>query len=155
MKKYFLSIILGLVIGFFLSKSLFEKYNNFNGIKKVSQEGEMAYFIKYGEYDSLKDLEKNTIKLTNYIYTEENEKFIVYIGMTFSKDNFDKLTEYFKKSGYKVTSNEYIITNKEYINYLRNADKLIENSSDDTVIGEVCSQILSKYEELVINERKD
>lgn len=155
MKKYFVSIVLGLLIGFFLSKSLFEKYNNFDGIKKTSQEGEVAYFIKYGEYKSLKDLEKATIKLTNYIYTEENDIFIVYIGMTFSKDNLDKLLTYFKKSGYKVSSAEYIITNREYINYLKNADKLVENSSDDTVIGEVCSQILSKYEELVINERKN
>lgn len=155
MKKYFLSIVLGLLIGFFLSKSLFEKYNDYTGIKKVSQEGELAYFVKYGEYDSLKELEKNTIKLTNYIYTEESDKFIVYIGMTFSKDNLNKLQNYFKKSGYKVSSSEYIINNKEYINYLRNADKLIENSTDDTVIGEVCSQILSKYEELVINERKN
>lgn len=56
---------------------------------------------------------------------------------------------------YNVTTEEFIITNKDYINYLENADKLLTNTNDLTVLGEVSSQILSKYEELVINGSKD
>lgn len=69
-----------------------------------------------------------------------------------NQDNLTKLINYYKKLGYKVTSEELIITKKGFINYLTNADKLLENTKDETVLGEVSSQILSKYEELVISD---
>lgn len=155
MKKYFISILFGLLIGFFLSKNFLEEYKGYTRIKTTSSSGVTAYFIKYGEYKSLDELEKNTTALTNYIYTEKDNKYIVYIGITTKKDTRDKLITYFKKLKYNVSSEEYIITNKEYINYLDSADKLLENTADMSVLGEVSSQILSKYEEIVLNGSKD
>lgn len=155
MKKYFASIIFGLLIGLFLSKNFLEEYNGYTKIKQVNREGVTAYFIKYGEYDSLDILEKKTSNLTNYIYTKNNNKYSVYIGITTSEDNRDKLIKYFKKLKYKVSYEEFVITNKKYISYLENSDKLIEKTNDMSVLGEVSSQILSKYEELVINGSKD
>ncbi len=146
------SIIFGLLVGFFLGKTLLEEYHSYNGIKTVNVDGISAYYIKYGEYDSLETLEKETLTLSNYIYTEKDGKFSVYIGITASKDNLDKILNYYKSLNYDVTTEEYFITNKDYINYLTNADKLIENTDDASVLNEVCSQILSKYEELVIND---
>ena len=155
MKKYFVSIIFGLVIGFFLSKNFLEEYNSFSKIRTTSQTGITAYFIKYGEYKTLDILEKKTSNLTNYIYTKKDNTYNVYIGITTSEENREKLMNYYKKLKYKVTSEEYIITNKDYISYLENADKLLSSTTDMSVLGEVSSQILSKYEELVINGSKD
>lgn len=155
MKKYFASIIFGLVIGVILSKTILEEYSGYTKIGKVSSNGINAYFIKYGEYDSVEELEKDTISLTNYIYTKQGDKYSVYIGMTTSEETKDKLVSYFKSLNYDVTTEEFVITNEEYINYLENADKLLENTNDLSVLGEVSSQILSKYEELVINGSKD
>jgi len=152
MKKYFVSITLGLVIGFLLSKTVLEEYNGYNGIKTVSKEGITAYFIKYGDYNSLEDLEKNTISLPNYIYLERDNKYSAYIAITSNEFIRDKLIDYFKGINYKVSYEEFTITNSNYIKYLQTADKLLENTSELTVIEEVCSQILSKYEELVIND---
>lgn len=135
-----------------MSKSFLEEYNNYSGVKTVSSNGVNAYFIKYGEYNSLEELEKNTLSLPNYIYTENENLYSVYIGITMNQDNLTKLINYYKKLGYKVTSEELIITKKGFINYLTNADKLLENTKDETVLGEVSSQILSKYEELVISD---
>lgn len=154
MKKYLVSILFGLLIGFFLSKTILEQYGT-SGIKRVSLEGENAYFIKYGEYDSLDELEKKTISLTNYIYTESDNKYIVYIGITLEEKNLNKLIEYFNEQKYEVTVEEFLITNKNFLDYLKNADKLLGNTNDKTVLGEVSSQILSKYEELVINGNKN
>ncbi len=153
MKKYVISILFGLAVGFFLGKTLLEEYHNYHGIKQVALDGVNAYFIKYGEYASLEELEKNTLALANYIYTEKDGKYSAYVGITTDNDNCQKLEAYFKTLGYQVTIEEYVLTNKDYVNYLTNADKLLSNTQDEAVIGEVCSQILSKYEELVINDR--
>ena len=155
MKKYIVSILFGLLIGFFLSKTLLEEYHGYTKVKTVSSTGVTAYFVKYGEYDSIDELEKETISLVNYIYTEKDNKYSVYIGITTKPENLEKLITYFKNMNYNVTTEEFIITNKDYINYLENADKLLANTNDLTVLGEVSSQILSKYEELVINGSKD
>ena len=155
MKKYILSILLGISVGFFLSKNILNNYNGYTKIKSTSKNGMTAYFIKYGEYNSLEELEKNTSSLTNYIYTEKDNKYIAFIGITTNKNNKDKLLNYFKKMKYNATCEEFTITNKEYIEYLTNADKLLENTTDMTVLGEVSSQVLSKYEELVINGSKN
>ncbi len=155
MKKYFVSILLGLVIGFFLSKTLLNEYDGYKEIKTVSSVGINAYFIKYGSFNTLDELEKKTISLTNYIFVEQDGKFDVYIGITTNEDTRSKLMEYFKSLGYDVSYDEFVITSEEYIDYLNNAEKLLENTNDLSVLGEVSSQILSKYEELVINGGED
>lgn len=155
MKKYFVSILFGLVIGFFLSKTLLNEYNGYKEVKAVSSTGTNAYFIKYGSFNTLDELEKKTISLTNYIFVEQGDKFDVYIGITTKEDIKNKLIQYFKSLGYDVSYDEFVITNEDYIEYLTNADKLLENTNDVSVLGEVCSQILSKYEELVINGGED
>lgn len=151
MKKYLVSCIFGLLIGFFLCKTVLNEYDSTSSIKVSSKTGISAYFIKYGEYSSKDELEKKTISLTNYIYSIKGDKYIVYIGITLDQSNLEKLLDYYKNLKYDVSYEEYVISNNEYIEYLMNADKLIENTNDNTVIGEVSSQILSKYEELVIN----
>lgn len=151
MKKYLVSCILGLLVGVFLGKSVLKEYNSYTSIKVAPKTGVTAYFIKYGEYSTEEELEKKTIVLTNYIYSKKDNKYIVYIGITMDKNNLEKLTNYFKSLKYDISIEEYVITNKEYLEYLKNTDKLIKNTNDLTVIGEVSSQILSKYEEIVIN----
>lgn len=155
MKKYLVSCVLGLIVGLFLGRTVLKEYDSYNSIKIAPKTGVTAYFIKYGEYNSLEELEKKTIVLTNYIYSKKDDKYIVYIGITMDKNNMDKLINYFKSLNYDISKEEYVITNKEYIEYLKNADKLISNTNEMTVIGEVSSQVLSKYEELVINGSKN
>ena len=62
---------------------------------------------------------------------------------------------YFNDIGYNVTSEEFVISDKNYLNFLKNADKLLLNTTDYTVLGEVISQVLFKYEEFVINDDKN
>jgi len=155
MRKYIVSILLSLTVGFFLSKSFLEQYNGYNNSKSISSNGVIGYFVKYGEYSSIEEMEKNTTALTNYIYNQSNDKYIVYIGITLDKNNLKKMMTYFNDIGYNVTSEEFVISDKNYLNFLKNADKLLLNTTDYTVLGEVISQILFKYEEFVINDDKN
>ena len=60
MKKYLLLTILAISIGFFMGKLFLEQYDNYEGLKLTSSNGEILYFINYGEYDSFDDMEHNT-----------------------------------------------------------------------------------------------
>ena len=55
MKKYLLTFVIALIIGFFLSNFFLKQYDDFKGIK-VSNKGESLYFIQYGVFSTLESL---------------------------------------------------------------------------------------------------
>ena len=100
-------------------------------------------------------MEHGTITLSNYIYNEINNKFYVYIGITNDKDNLVKLTNYFSKLGYNVYTEEFLVTNSRFLEVLKNYDSILNNTDDDVVIASISSQVLTKYEEIVVNGNND
>lgn len=154
MKKYLLTFLIALVIGFFLSDFFLKQYEDFDGIK-VSTRGENIYFIQYGVFSSLESLEENTINLQNYVYNKEDNLYYVYVGITKEKDNADKIVNYFKDLGYETTTREFGITNKDFLNALLNYDEILKNTNDVTAISSIINQVLMKYEEVVISGGKN
>lgn len=150
MKKYLGTFIIALVIGFFLCYIFLNQYDNFDGIK-VSSTGEKLYFIQYGVFSNLESLEENTISLQNYIYNEQDGLYYVYVGITHKEENANKIAKYYKELGYDAIIKQYEITNKKFINELVNYDEVLLNTNDNTVIASIINQVLSKYEEVVIN----
>ena len=155
MKKYLVPISIAVLIGFFLGKIFLEQYSAYNGIKIVSNKGEILYFIKYGVYDSLEELEKETLSFTNYIYNEIDGSFHAYIGITRDEENLSKLTKYYDSKGYKTTTEEFLVTSQKFLEILVNYDNILKNTEDEMVITSVNNLVLEKYEELVINGSQD
>lgn len=149
MKKYLFSILVALFIGFFLAKSFLEQYDSYNGIKFTSNNGEMLYFIKYQTYSSEEEMEKNTLSLTNYIYHKNNDNYEVYIGITGDSENLIKLNNYFSTLGYTTFTEEYLVTNQEFLKELKNYDSILKGTEDTVVIASINGQILEKYEEFI------
>ena len=114
----------------------------------------MVYFIKFNSYPSIKEMEKNTLSLTNYIYKKNVDVYDVYIGITNDYENLIKLNNYFSSLGYNTFTEEFLITNKEFLLELKNYDSILKSTEDTVVISSINSQILEKYEEL-INGSKD
>ena len=154
MKKYLLTFLIALVIGFFLSNFFLKQYEDFDGIK-VSNKGESLYFIQYGTFSSLEDLEENTINLQNYVYNKDDNLYYVYVGITKDKENALKIVNYFKDLGYETTIKEFGITNKDFLNEIVNYDEILKNTNDVTAISSIINQVLMKYEEVVINGGKN
>ncbi len=154
MKKYLLIIMVSLIVGFLLSNYVLRQYDEYQGIK-VYNNGEMLYFIEYGVFDNYEELENNTINLENYIYQIDNNKYYVYIGITKDNEVLDKITKYFKNLNYDTKTKEFYITNDKFIKAIENNDAVLLLTDDNVVIGEVISQGLSTYEEVVINENKN
>ncbi len=149
MKKYFLSIFIALIVGFFLAKTFLEQYESFRGLELTSNSGEMLYFIRYDTYDSLEEMEKKTLSLTNYIYRENNGQYDVYIGITKDADNLIKMNNYFSSIGYHTITEEFLVTNPTFLKSLQNYDMILQGTDDGVVISSISSQILEKYEEYV------
>lgn len=150
MKKYFLTLLLALVIGFFLANFFLTQYEDFNGIK-VSSNGDNLYFIQYGVFSSYESMEENTISLENYVYNIEDNKYYVYIGITKTKENKDKIMNYYKELGYETIVKEYQLTNTSFLQQLNNYDQVLKQTEDKVAIASIINQVLKKYEEVVIN----
>ena len=101
MKKYLFTFLIAIVTGFFLSYIFINQYNDFNGIT-VSKTVENVYFIQYGVFSSLESMEKETITLTNYIYSKIDDMYFVYVGITKNSDNANKIINYYKNLGYET-----------------------------------------------------
>lgn len=150
MKKYLFTFFSALVIGFFLGNFFLKQYNDFNGIK-VSNTGDNLYFIQYGVFSNLKELEDNTINLQNYVYNEQDSLYYVYVGITKLKENADKILKHYNSLGYDVSIKEFEISNKAFIELLKNYDDILKKTDDDTTISSIVNQVLAKYEEVVIS----
>ncbi len=150
MKKYLLTFLIAIVIGFFLSNFFLRQYNDFNGIK-VSGIGEELYFIQYGVFSNLESLEENTIELQNYVYTKQDNLYYVYVGITKIEENAKKIVELYKSLGYDTIIKKFSITNKDFLELLVNYDEVLKSTNDNTAISSIISQVLTKYEEVVIS----
>ena len=150
MKKYLFTFLIALIIGFFLSNFFLKQYDDYSGIK-VSNVGEKLYFIQYGVFSNLESLEENTISLQNYVYNKQDNLYYVYIGITKEAENAKKIIDYYKQKGYETIKKEYVISNQKFLDILLNYDEVLKSTTDETVISSILNQILSKYEEVVIN----
>lgn len=154
MKKYLTTIIISLIIGFFLSSFLLKQYNDYNGIA-VYNEGYEYYFLEYGTYKNKQELETSAINLENYIYRKDKDIYYMYIGITKNKDNASKMQQYYKNKNYEVTTKTFFISNEKFSEIIDNLDNILVNSNDEVVINEIINQGLNKYEEVILSGSKD
>ena len=154
MKKYFVTILMAIIVGFFLAYFFIKQYDDYKGIG-VSSSTEELYFIQYGVFSNKESLEENTISLGNYIYNVEDDKYYVFIGITAIEDNAKKISDYYKTLGYETIIKKYQISNKDFIEQLKTYDEVIKETQDKTALSSVINQVLIKYEEVVINGSKN
>lgn len=155
MKKYFISIILALITGLIIGRFVLNQYEFEGRIVSTMSKSTNAYFIQQGVYSSKESMEENTKDFPYYIYNIEDEKYYVYIGITFLEENMNKIKGYYEDLGYITYVKELPIDNEDFTIVLNQYDALLKESNDKEVIGTVCSQILNKYEELVLNDSKN
>lgn len=150
MKKTTILYILGAIsIGVFIGKYVYNGYQN-ETKEAFKDMNENIYLLQYGVYSSNDSMIENTKNLKDYFYYIENNKYHVIIGVTMDKDLKDKI-----KNANSIDNDIYIkkvsINNDEFIESLKQYDNLIKNTEDKTTILTAEKQILSKYEELIIN----
>ena len=149
-KKYMMPTFIALITGLILGRFVLNQYNFEGKIIPTISSSKYAYFIQQGVYSSKESMEDNVLSFPYYIYMVDNEKYYVYIGITFLEENMEKIKGYYKDKGYTTYVKQININNDDFITVLEQYDILLKETSDKEVIGTVCSQVLKKYEELVL-----
>ncbi len=155
MKKYIFPIILSMVVGFYLGITLLKQYKNAQELTPVFNSGlNEIYFVRKGEYDTKESMEKAMMKFPYYIHTTKDGKYYSYLGISTNLENANKIKGYYDNLGYSTSVEKIGVSNTHFIEVLEEYDKLLTSSNNET-ISSICSQILIKYEELVINENNN
>lgn len=142
-------IIVPVLFGIILGKYIYN-ISNFN-TKEVFNENYSVYLLQYGVYSTKENMMNSASNLSNYFYYKDKKGYHVIIGIVKNKNNLDKI-----KDSYEITSNIYLkevkITNMEFYENLGQYENLISKSNDKKFILNAEKQVLSKYEELVLND---
>lgn len=131
---------------------MLNQYDDLN-IFPVSFGYDTLYFLQQGVYSNEDVMKENMSSFNYYIYDIEDDGYHTYVGITKSHDNALKVKEHFKEKGYDIYVKENTISNVDFVSIVNQYDLLLTDASGD-VIDSICNQVLSSYEELVINENK-
>jgi len=150
MRKYIGSILLSLIVGVYLGKFMLNQYDNFQ-VVPVMRETQNLYFLQQGVYSSINSMRENMSMFSYYIYNIEEDGYHTYVGITKNLNNADKVKEYFLRKGYDIYIKEISIDNSAFVSVVEQYDLLLNEANDDA-IDTICNQVLSSYEELVVDE---
>lgn len=131
---------------------MLSQYDDFN-IFPVSFNYDTLYFLQQGVYSNEEIMKQNMSLFKYYIYDLEDDGYHTYVGITKSYENALKVKEYYKEKGYDIYVKENNVKNNSFISVIAQYDILLSEAEGET-IDSICNQILSSYEELVINENK-
>ena len=146
-KKIFKYIVIASIIGILIGKYVFDQSRN--EAKSVIGDDNYVYLMQYGVYKDIENMKNSVSELKNYIYVKEKDGYHIYIGISKNQKNLQKVGDFLG-----VLANIYIkrvkINNMEFLESLDQYDVLIDQTDDIEVIVNAQKQILSKYEELVL-----
>jgi len=150
--KSIIPAILCILVGFFMSNFMFNQYEK-EELEKVSSEKNTVYFLQIGVYSSLDSMKQNLKNVETYIYEEVDNLFYAYVGILNDESNLEKVEGYFKNLDYVIYRKEKKIKSKPFIEILNQYDLMLKETNDSKTIGIIMNQIISKYEELVLNDQ--
>ena len=105
--------------------------------------------MQYGVYSDIDNLNSSVSNINNYIYVKEDDGYHVYVGISKNEKNLDKIGGFLGVSE-NIYNKRVKIDNIEFLEALDQYDVLIEQTDDKEVIINAQKQVLSKYEELIL-----
>ena len=150
--KGFIILCFTVLAGIFLGTIIYKSSSI--STKEVFMEDNKVYLLQYGVYSSNENMKKSTVDLSDYFFFKDSDGYHVIIGVVENKNIVNKI-----KDSYEVEGNIYLkevkINNMEFLESLRQYDTLVSSLNDNKSIINAEKQILSKYEELILNENSN
>ena len=144
--KNFIIILFIIIFGVYLGSYLYSSYLNKNKDKANLYK---IYLLEYGVYNSFDSMDENGKNIENYFYYSDQKGYHILLGITENKKIINKIGESYENIS-NINIREDYVDNMEFIESLKQYDNLILKSNK-TEILQAEKQILSKYEELVLN----
>ncbi len=138
------AIFLGAVLGNFL----FEQYKLED--KSVVREVNSIYFIMEGSYGTLEQAKEATKDIEVKLITKEDANYVVYLAITKSNDNLEKLEKIYDDLKLNTTIKKMSIDNEEFLATLEQMDLLIDKTTSQDEILAVNEVVLANYQEFVL-----
>ena len=138
------AIFLGAVLGNFL----FEQYKLED--KSVVTEVNSIYFIMEGSYGTLEQAKEATKDIEVKLITKEDANYVVYLAITKSNDNLEKLEKIYEDLKLNTTIKKMSIDNEEFLATLEQMDLLIDKTTSQDEILAVNEVVLANYQEFVL-----
>lgn len=146
MKKYFVTIIISLLIGFLLANFMLRQYDSTVKVIPTFKQNETIYLVQQGVYSSLESMKDNTKKLNYYVYTMKDGFYYVYVGMSLDSEIIKKIQNYYTDLKTETIIKTITSANNDFTNTLKQTDEILKETDDKDTIKEVINQILKKYE---------
>ena len=148
-KKKIVYFLVAVIIGITIGKYVYDSYSKEKTKDVFKYKNENVYMLQYGVYSTEENMINNTKKLKNYFYFKDNDGYHAIIGITKKEELKEKII-----GSYGINENIYMkkinIENSEFITLLDQYDNLIKDTDDKTTIFNAQKQVLSKYEELIL-----
>ena len=146
--KGFIIIVFTVLGGIFLGTYIYKSSKI--STQEVFNENNKVYLMQYGVYSTEDSMKNSTVSLSDYFYYKDKDGYHVIIGVVENKNIANKI-----RDSYDIKDNIYYkevkINNMEFLQSLRQYYSLVSSLSDKTSIINAEKQILSKYEELILN----
>ena len=147
-KSFFITIIVAIFLGAVLGNFLFEQYKLED--KSVVREVNSIYFIMEGSYGTLEQAKEATKDIEVKLITKEDANYVVYLAITKSNDNLEKLEKIYDDLKLNTTIKKMSIDNEEFLATLEQMDLLIDKTTSQDEILAVNEVVLANYQEFVL-----
>ena len=137
-KKIILSVVFTMLLGIATAKVVYSKTISSDDKKSNNT----VYFLQLGVYTNKNSMQLDTKSIENKIVTQENDKYYVYVGISKSKKNLEKISKLYKNDGYSLYIKEMSVLNNEFLVNLEQFDKLIESAKTNEEINTINMVIL-------------
>ena len=150
-KSFFITMLVAILIGAVLGNFLFEQYKLES--ESVIKEVNSTYFLVEGTYSTETQATKAVTSNTDidpYIIVKEDANYIVYLAITASNDNLEKLKKMYEEKDVNASIKKMSIENEEFLATLEQMDILLNNAKTNDEITSITEVVLANYQEFVL-----
>ena len=153
--NFLIPILSAILLGYLCASFILIKYDN----TKEINNSKIVYFIQRGVYKNIENSKDDLADISNKLILKEDDKYYVYIGITYSKKTALKIKDIYKENNIETYIKEKSITNKEFLLELEQYDILLKNTKTKEELESILETIIATFEEDIsdgggINENK-
>ena len=148
MKKAILGVIVVLFLGVVMGRVMYQKVSDIYALSNDN----IIYFLQLGVYNNKKDIDNNTKGIDNKLIIKDKSNYYVYVGISKSKSNLEKISKIYNNLGYNLYLKETTNNNDTFLSNLENFDKMLKLAKTKDEILAINAVILSSYEEIVLKK---